>query len=197
MAENRLQELLAGSIRDVFVQETQERIENVVEDFIPTTNGTDFHEPPMEPVPMYEPKQAPIIESEYTEEDAESNAVSLVNGLGLLTTMVIAPVSIYKVRKKAGGKKIFAKMQKAYEKKMNGETLNETEQNLLLAMAEYERKLEMLSDSYLMTPKEKESLMIAAKHYCQDSEIKIGAGLGFWSEFAGITVGKVLKIIAS
>jgi hypothetical protein len=97
----------------------------------------------------------------------------------------------------AGGTKTIKKMKEAYQKKMNGGKLDETEENLITALDDYQQKMKLLSDDFLPSPAETQKLIEAAIPYCEETRLEVKSGLAFWGTYAGSLVAKVTKIAMS
>ncbi len=142
--------------------------------------------------PTFHTPEIEVIEEEPY--DAERNATSMVYGLQSVETLILLPIVGWKTRKQIGGKPVLQKMRKAYQKKMSGQKLTETDQNLIKALEDYDRKMMLLSDDFIYTPNQTQKLINAAIPYCEATKLKVGPGVGFWSAYAGGLVEKIAKI---
>lgn len=186
----------AVNLREVFSEATEYRepakavvdqvAEKVIDKVVETAGPiAEKIAPIVEAVPV-------IPEKPY---DAEKNAQSLVYGMQAIEQIILNPIALGKQHMKIGGKKTKQKMKAAYIKKMNGETLNKTEENLVIALEDYERKMTLLSDSILPNPKKTEFLIRAAIPYCEESKMEVKAGLAFWGAYSGDLVEKITLIL--
>lgn len=200
---SRLDEILnAVDIRAELAEETQTRSESQGPSFAPIVQESgDFHETEEVKEPIQtptDPPPAPIEEAKPLEPyDALKNARSLVYGIQSIEGIVLTPIAVAKARKNMGGGTVIKSMRDAYQKKMRGEKLDETEQNLVAALADYERKMALLSDDILPTQEETNKLIQAAVPYCEETQMNIKAGLGFWGAYFGSMVGKIGKMLMS
>lgn len=200
---NKLNELLDSvDLKSVLAEETTPRPEETTaEVFTPLVSREgDFHErqeqPPAVETPAVEQVKAdpPEIEEPY---DPVKNARSLVSTIQSGEALLLTPLAIGKVRRSVGGRETIKAMREALQKKMNGEELTDQDKNLIGALEDYERKMNLLSDSLFPSDQETRQLIQAAVPYCEETKFKVSSGLGFWSAYVAQLGGKIGKILMS
>lgn len=138
---------------------------------------------------------ASIEEPEEEEYDAAKEARSLVHTMHAIDQFVLNIAVLMKCRKSAGGTKGLEKMKEALTKEVSGEELTENDKKLIVRFKEYKTNMELLSSEMIIKPEELNRLIEVATDYCEDSQIKIGAGTAFWTNYFGSLAARVTKII--
>lgn len=159
-----------------------------IDDYLTPEPDAPANRPPV-PTPTPEPERDP----DY---DAEANARSLVIMLTGFDALLLTGVSHLKCRAAAGGGAVIKEMRQALTKELvAGAELTDHEKNLIAKFKEYDAKIKMLSGAVLCSPTEQQQMIDAAIPYCEESQLKIGAGFAFWTTYGSNLTGRVLKIL--
>lgn len=190
MESPRLSQLLSSSLKlsEVIAQPTEEKQAGLAE--IAQTavqNAADFAPEPIKQV--IAPEEAP---EDY---DALSNARSFVGGLVGIDTAIFSVVGALKTRKSIGGKDTLVKMKAAAAKRASGKELTEEDERLLSAFEVYKQDMAMMESDYIPNQKRIQMLIDLAVPYCEETKLKVGPGMAFWSSYTGYTIERVAKMM--
>ena len=139
------------------------------------------------------PNNAPIEDEEPY--DAEKNASSLVYMITALDSLVLTIGVNVKCRANAGGNKAIKKMKQVLTKEISGQELTDHDKLLKAKFQEYKTHMELLSKEVIPSDAEIERLIKAAVPYCEETQIKIGAGFAFWTSYGGALIARASKLL--
>lgn len=172
-----------------FTQERSEELGRVV--IHPETDDDDFDDPEPEPTSQ---RQRPTAESEEPY-DAAKNARSLVFALQSLDAIILNPIALVKTMSNCGGNKAVKEMKAAHQKTFRGVELDDVEKRLVDSYKKYQSDLMAMSDAVLSSEDETKHLIEVATDYCEETKMKVGPGMAFWSNYAGSMAKKITLIL--
>lgn len=152
----------------------------------------EFHSRDSFPFEVRRAVEEPEEEEPY---DAEANASSLVYTMNAIDSLLLSFAVNLKCRADAGGGKTLKKMKAVLTKELTGAELTEHEKLLKAKFEQYKANMKLLTEGIFPTQPEIDRLIKAAIPYCEETQLKMGSGFAFWTNYVGNVVTRASKIM--